>query len=152
MNVRLDDAIDLVAKQMTSLPGDDALAARIVGSLPERSTWSLQWFMPRLAVLAMLVVAGMMWSARNTTVVLTPLASSAKPLMTGLHVSIEAAPNRTMPLEPLERLEPLEPVVPRLDHEFSLPALAAIASLEDERLIVEPLAIADLPATNDFPR
>lgn len=154
MSTRLDDAIDLVAKQMTSVPADDALAARILDSLPPRSTWSLQWLMPRLAVLAMVVVAATTWTLRETTVELTPLAASAKPLMTELHAPMKAEPNRT---KPLERLEPVEPLELRRDHDFALAALAVdsldpVPLPDGDSLIVAPLEIADLPLTSDFPR
>ena len=165
---RLDSAIDAVAARMTRVEENNAFATHIINALPERSIWSGWLFhswAPRLAMLAVVIAAGILWSNRGShesssapsmiagqpTVVFTPLAASVK----------EAAPNRTMPLERVELLEPVEPLeVSRVDHERSLPALGAVTALafdsltpvslpEDAPLTLKPLEIADLPLTAD---
>ena len=156
----LDTAMDAVAKQLTHVEHDPHLSARIATSLPERSSWSLGWWAPRLALITIVVAAGIVWGNRGEVVTpASPLASS-QPFTTPtvLVASVrEAEPNRTMPLERLERLEPLEPREPaRSDFERSLSALDAVNALalaplapvslpEDAPLTLAPLAIADLP-------
>ena len=156
----LDDAIDTVAKQLTHVEHDPRLSARITSSLPGRSSWSLGWWAPRLAMIAVIVVAGVVWGNRRevSTPVASPLANS-RPITTPTALAAavrEAEPNRTMPLERLEPLEPLEPS--NVDFERSLPAIGAVAALEldslapvslpeDAPLTLEPLAISDLPLT-----
>ena len=159
---QLDEAIDAVAKQLTHVEDDPRLPARIAASLPERSSWSLGWWAPRLAMIAVVVAAGVVWGNRGEEVtpgVVSPLASS-QPITTPLVLAAavrEAEPNRT---RPLERLEPLEPLEPTIDFERSLPPLAAMSSLElgalspaaleaSDNLILEPLAVDDLPLTPD---
>lgn len=159
----LDDAIDIVAARLTHVDDDPAIASRIVNSLPERAGW-LGWLFhswaPRLAMIAIVVASGIVWSSRPEvpSPISTPLAS-APPVTTpaALVASVrEAEPDRTMPLEHLERLEPVE--LSRVDFDRSLPAIAAVRSLEldslapvslpeDAPLTLEPLAIADLPLT-----
>jgi hypothetical protein len=167
----LDHAIDQVAARLTHVDDNAALAARIISALPERVAW-FGWLFrswaPRLALIAV-VVAGIVWGSRVREVSApdaSPIASS-QPITTPtvLVASVrEAAPNRTMPLELLERLEPLEPserMEPTADFERSLAAIAAPESLvlgalaptvlpASERMIVEPLALTDLPLTADF--
>ena len=159
----LHQAIDQVAARLTRVDENDALAAQIINALPARVTWfgwlSHSWA-PRLAMIAVIVAAGMVWSTRReaSTPVASPLASSrpiAAPTVLVAAVR-EAEPIRTMPLEPLE---PLEPVETRLgDHERSLPALDALSALaldalapvslpEDAPLTLAPLAITELPLT-----
>jgi len=162
---RLDEAIDQVAARLTRVDDNGALASQIINALPERVSW-FGWLFhswaPRLAMVAIVVAAGIVWGNRGqevSTPGASPLASS-QPITTPivLVASVrEAAPNRTMPLEHLEALEPLE----RREHDFerSLPAIEAVAALaldalapvslpEDARLTLEPLAIADLPLTD----
>ena len=50
----LDDAIDSVAARLTKVTDDDALATRILASLPDRSLWFLHSWIPRLAITAIL--------------------------------------------------------------------------------------------------
>jgi hypothetical protein len=160
----LDEAIDQVAARLTRVDENDALAAQIISALPERLSWfgwlSHSWA-PRLAMIAIVVAAGIVWGNRRevSTPIALPLAST-QPVTTpiALVASVrEAAPNRTMPLERLERLEPLEPLQPaRSDFDRSLPAIAAMSPLEleslapvslpeDAPLTLAPLTIADLP-------
>jgi hypothetical protein len=163
---RLDQAIDRVAAQLTRVEDNDALAVQIINALPERVSW-FGWLFhawaPRLAMIAIVVAAGMVWGSRRevSTPGASPLASS-QPVATPVALVApvrEAAPDRTMPLEHLERLELVEPLESeRSDFDRSLPAIAAMRSLEleplapaslpeDALLTLEPLAIADLPLT-----
>ena len=169
---RMDDAIDQVATRMTRADDNDAaLAARIVASLPERVTWfdwlSQSWA-PRLALIAIVVTAGWLVTRRDTSSLvkpedrvarvepMAPVVAPASPVENPEPLE-PLAPVEPNPMEPLEPLEPLEPVEPR-DHEYSLPAITAVAALsldslsserlpEDAPLTVAPLAIADLPLT-----
>ena len=158
----LDRAIDDVARQLTYVEPDPHLSARIALSLPTRSTWSLQWWAPRLAAIALVVAAGILWANRAQQVTHdgSPLAS-ADPIATptALIATVrEAEPNRTPPLETVEPLEPLELV--RGDFDGSLPAIETLGSLaleplapsrlaEDAPLTVAPLALADLPLAGE---
>ena len=160
---RLDESIDHVARHMVRVADADDLASKIISALPERVTW-FGWlthsWVPRLAMIAVVVASGIVWGNRRevSTPGTSPLASSqAIVAPTALVASVkEAAPSRTTTLEPLELLAPLEPE--RVDHERSLPAISAVASLEfdslatvslpeDAPLTLAPLAIADLPLT-----
>ena len=159
----LDEAIDAVAARLTRVADNDALAARIVDALPERSIWHgwlWQSWAPRLAVIAVVVVAGVMWMNREHDVTpgAPPLASVRPdaPVVEFVAAVRELEPNRTQPLEPLEPVEPLEPSVPRSDFERALPAIDTLSSLEldalaparlaeDAPLTVAPLSLADLP-------
>ena len=161
---RLDDAIDDVVTRMVHVKENDALATQIIHALPERVSW-FGWLFhswaPRLAMIAIVVVAGIVWGNRTppTTPQLDPLARTvtATTEPAAFVASVRpAAPIRTMPLEPVEPLEPLEPS--RTDFDRSLPELAAVASLDfdslapasllaSEGLVLESLVIADLPLT-----
>jgi hypothetical protein len=139
-----DRAIDAVAKGMTHGADDPLLAARIVASLPERTTWP-GWWMPRFAGLAALFVvaaSSMLLINRQPA----PALPALLPATSGFMVA--ALPSAPAPLglgtKPLELLEPLEPVKP--DHEYSLPALAVETLIEPARL-----AIVDLPLSGEFP-
>lgn len=170
MKLRLDDAIDRVAARITSVEEDDALAARIASSLPERSQWSLHWLMPRLAIAAALAI-GM------TLVVLQTFDEGSPTVLrsenTGSRIveprSIVEPPSndrRTSVERPLRvRRTTVEPSSndPRTegDHEYSLAAIAAPEALgvgslardalpADDGLAIAPLVIADLPLTADF--
>jgi len=161
---RLDDAIDHVVTRMVRVEENDTFASRIVNALPERVSW-FGWLFhssaPRLAMIAIVVAAGIVWGNRTpaTTPQLEPLAStSIAPEPTALFATVrEAEPNRTMPLERLAPMERME----LSDFERSLPALGAVAVLEfdslapvsspeDAPLTLTPLAIADLPLTAEF--
>lgn len=157
----LDDAIDSVAARLTKVTDDDALATRILASLPDRSLWFLHSWIPRLAITAMLAAAVSLvvlrtFEGRSTGVLRTE--SSSAPF-----VAFRAAVERTT-VEP--KLIVHRTSVERLsndrrtsaDHEHSLLALAppAVLSLKavapselpgQGLLTVEPLAIADLPLT-----
>jgi hypothetical protein len=164
----LDEAIDQVAARLTRVDDNDALAANIINALPERVSW-FGWLFhswaPRLAMIAIVVAAGMVWGNRRevSTPIAPPLAS-VQPVAapTALVAAVrEAVPNRTMRLERLERLERVAPFAPsgqRVDFDRSLPAIAAVSPLEfgslapvslseDAPLTLAPLTIADLPLT-----
>lgn len=162
---RLDDAIDAVAARLTRVDDNAALAAQIITALPERVTW-FGWLFhswaPRLAMIAVVVAAGMVWGSRGQTVRapdLSPIVST-RPITTPtvLVTAVrEAEPNRTMPLEDLEPLERMEPAA---DFEFSLPAIAAPDALSvsvlapeslagAEALSLAPLTIAELSLTEE---
>ena len=175
---QLDDAIDHLVARMVRVEEDDTLASRIVSALPERNTWfgwlSHSWA-PRLAMIAMVVAAGLVWGNRGqleNTPIEPPLASAQPttalaPLVASVR---EAEPNRTMRSESAfarhnsselrrdKRLEPVEPMELVSDFERSLDAIAAPDALvlqslappslpEDAPLTLEPLVIADLPLT-----
>ena len=162
---RLDEAIDHVVTRLVRVEDNDALVTHIINALPERERW-FGWLFhswaPRLAMVAIVVVAGIVWGNRKpATPQIGPLASTLTTTQPAAFVASvrEAAPNRTMPVEPVERLEPLEPS--RIDFDRSLPAIAAVAALNfdslapdalpaSEGLILESLVIADLPLTAEF--
>jgi hypothetical protein len=164
---RLDDAIDDVVTRLVHVKENDALATQIINALPERVSW-FGWLFhswaPRLAMIAIVAVAGIVWGNRTpaTTPQLDPLASTLTvPQPVVLVASVrEAEPNRTMPLE---HLEPLERMEPSADFDRSLAAVAApgvltIESLSpaslpaEDALAIAPLAIADLALTAEsFP-
>lgn len=180
-SAKVDDAIDHVAARMTRVDDDPMLASRIVAALPERSAWSLRWLMPRLAITAAL--AGL-----AITVVLRTFdegSTGVGPAEAGHH-SVSgggaAAPGGVGPAQVghhgvgVNSAKPINVVsafrrtdsgrttsaLDGPDHEFSLPAIEAVAALdvnalapanlpEDAPLTVEPLVIADLPMTEEFP-
>jgi hypothetical protein len=160
---RLDEAIDHVVTRMVRVEENDVLATQIVNALPERASW-FGWLFhswaPRLAMIAVVVAAGIVWGNRKPapTPQPNPLASTMSAIGPVALVAAvrEAEPNRTMPLEPVEPLEPLEPS--SMDFDRSLPAIAPVVSLNfdslapdalpaSEGLVLESLVIADLPLT-----
>jgi hypothetical protein len=162
---RLDDAIDDVVTRMVHVTENDALATQIIHALPERVSW-FGWLFhswaPRLAMIAIVVVAGIVWGNRTPppTPQLDPLASTRTvPQPVVLVASVrEAEPNRTMPLERVAPLERMERLISAADFDRSLPAIGAVASLDfdslapaslpaSEGLVLESLVIADLPLT-----
>jgi hypothetical protein len=162
---RLDAVIDQVAARMVAVPDDCEMTLRIVSALPERAS-RLRWLIPQFAAIGALVIAAIMWTTRNDRTPETVLVpTSAGTRMTGLANPVAAnepgTALRTMPLERVEHLERMEPAMSAsADHERSLPAIAAMRSLdfeslapvslpEDAPLTMEPLAIADLPLTAD---
>jgi hypothetical protein len=164
---QLDDAIDRVATRLTHVEDDTVFASRVIALLPERTTWFgwlTQSWAPRLAMIAVIVVAAVLWNGRRTTEAPAgsqPLASVAtvkQPSMLVASVPREAlAPVRTKPLERLEPMEPMEPFV-------GLPSVASpvaidLASLNpgdlpaEGSLSVPSLVIGDLPLTAEtFPQ
>jgi len=159
-SAKLDDAIDQVAKQLTHVDEDAALAARIVAALPDRPTW-FGWLIgswtPRFAMIALIIATGVFLNRAPKSVASIPgtlIAGSFAPVT--FVASVNPEPPRTMPLEHLERVKPLEPLdVEKPDHQFSLPSLASVAALsmkslspdalpEEGALSIAPLAIADL--------
>jgi hypothetical protein len=168
----LDDVIDRVAKQLTRVEDDPHLASRIAASLPDRSRSVFGWWAPRLAMIAVVVAAAIVWGTRaprESAHVVQPLASS-QPLatpVTFVAAVIDLLEPGPMPLERVEPMEPMEPmglVRAAHDFEFSLPSIEAVASLEleviapeglpeDAPLTLAPLAIGELPmAENISPR
>jgi hypothetical protein len=160
---RLDESIDHVASRMTRVEQNDAFASQIINALPERVTW-FGWlthsWAPRLAMIAVVIAAGILWSNRGShesSSGPSPIAGQPIAAFTPLVASVrEAAPNRTMPLERVERLEPME--LSNVDFDRSLPAIVAMNALqldslapvslpEDAALTLLPLAIEDLPLT-----
>ena len=163
---RLDEAIDHVVTRMVRVEENDALATHIINALPERVTW-FGWLFhawaPRLAMIAIVIAAGIVWGNRTpaTTPQLDPLAgklTATEPVALFAAVR-EAEPNRTMPVEPVERMEPVEPVeLAKVDFDRSLPSIGTVAALDfdslalaslpaSEGLVLESLVIADLPLT-----
>ena len=162
---RLDDAIDRVVTRMVGVEENEALASQIVNALPERVSW-FGWLFhswaPRLAMIAMIVAAATVWGSRRPTAApqLDPVASTLTAAEPAAFVATvrEAEPGRMLPLERLEPVERMEPLAAAADFERSLPSLGAVAVLEfdslapdvlpaTESLVLEPLAIVDLPLT-----
>ena len=168
MNVnrdRLDESIDQVASRMVRVAGDDDLASKIISALPERVTW-FGWlthsWAPRLAMIAIAVTAGIMWGTRRPQPIAPAAVIASVPTIlapTGFATAVkELEPNRTKPVESLEPLEPMEPS--SVDHERSLPSIAAVGALsidalvpvslpEDAPLTLKPLAIDELPLAGE---
>jgi hypothetical protein len=159
----IDTAIDQVAARMVQVREDADLALRIAAALPERNTWFGWWshsWAPRLAMIAIVVAAGLVWDKRGAieNAPIEPPLARAQPMtaLAPLVASVrEAERSRTMPLEHLEPVEPIELVS---DFERSLEAIPAPDALvlqslaapslpEDAPLTLEPLVIADLPLT-----
>jgi hypothetical protein len=157
---RLDETIDHVVVRMVRVEENAALASQIINALPERAGW-FGWLFhswaPRLAMIAIVVAAGMVWGNRKPapTPQPNPLASTMSAVEPVAFVAAvrEAEPSRTMPVEPVERREPST-----MDFDRSLPALAGVAPLDfdslapdtlpaSEGLVLESLVIADLPLT-----
>jgi len=169
---RLDEAIDLVAARMTHVDDDAALASRIVAALPERPAWSLHWLMPRLAITAALALATAFvvlrsFDDRSATVLQTENAPApvVAPAPVAQRAVVEAPPIVPRGIgRPASNAPRTAEDLDRPDHDFSLPAIAAVAALnvdtlmpaslpEDEPLTVAPLTIADLPLGGEsFPR
>lgn len=188
---RLDDAIDRIAARMTNLEDDAALAGHIVAALPERSARSWRWLMPRLAVgtFAALTVAVVLRPFYDGPTGVGPAkaghhSGSVTAAEPGHHSDSATAPepgHRTAgigPAKPGHHSASVDPrgvsvvyafrrtssgtMVDRPDHEFSLPAIEAVAALAVDALTpselasepgveLEPLVIADLPLTAEFP-
>ena len=169
--VDLDDAIDRVAKRLTHVEDDAVFASRVIASLPERTTW-FGWlthaWAPRLAMIAMIVVAAVLWNNRRRTEspagsqLLASVPTVSEPSTFVASASREPlAPLRTRLLGPLEPVEPLEP---RSDFDRSLPAVVSpvaidVASLKtgalpaEDSLSLPSLVVADLPLTAEtFPQ
>ena len=162
---QLDQAIDHVAARLTHVTDDEGLALRIMETLPDRSGWSLQWLMPRLAFTAMLAVAIAYvvlqpFGERSTDVLRTEVVSASAVELAA------AAPEHRTNVEPalfvrrtiVERPQNDRRTIDVPDFERSLPSLVAVAALEfdslapvslpeDAPLTLAPLAIADLPLT-----
>ena len=162
---RLDEAIDQVAKRLTSVAEDDTLAARIANALPERSTWLLRSWIPRLAI-----TAGLALGAIAISVVLQPFDEGSTDVLrtasaSAPFVELHAAVERT-PVEPelivrrtiVERTLNVRRTTP--DHERSLAAIDAPDALalrsvaprelaSQAPLEVESLEIPDLRLTSE---
>src|SRR5262245_52530179 len=79
----LDDVIDRVSARLTHVDEDPLFAARVIASLPERVTW-FGWlthsWAPRLAMIAIVAGAAVLWNGRKATEVapvLQPLTVAA---------------------------------------------------------------------------
>ncbi len=164
----LDAAIDRVAARMVALPDDGEMTLRIVSALPERSS-RLRWLMPQFAAIGALALAALAitvvlrtFDDRSTTVLRSAvLRSPAVELATAAvehRTTREPASNVRRTFAAPSQNDRRTTDVP--DHERSLPAIAAIRSLdfdslapvslpEDAALTLEPLVIADLPLTAD---
>jgi hypothetical protein len=164
----LDDAIERVGARLTRVEQDDELLARIVARLPRRSSslgWLLGAWAPRLAIVALgaIAITGVLAPLEDPSTAVLRTENANLPTVQ-LRASIEpVVPNRTKPLERLEPPERPEPLVQVTvaDHEFALPAIAAVAPLALDNLMpasmsaaapltLAPLAIVELPLTADF--
>lgn len=169
----LDTAIEAVAKQLTQVEHDPHLSARIAASLPERSSWSLGWWAPRLAMIALVVAAGLVWANRGLEVPPPPVVLTGGPAFVPTKFPTEVLPDvpvtvaSSNPRQNDRRNDPWNDRRNdrRNDFEHSLPSIPDVAPLEldaivpaslpqDGLLTVEPLSIEDLPLTAepDFPR
>jgi hypothetical protein len=157
----LDDAIDSVAVRLTHVTEDEGLATRILASLPDRSPWALHWWMPRLAITAALgigvaLVVLRMFDDRSTGVLRTENASapfmefraavertSVEPELNDRRTTVERPSNDRRTIADFDRsLEPIaSPAV------LSFRAVTPSDLPGQGTLVVEPLAIADLPLT-----
>ena len=166
---RLDDAIDAVAARLTQVADDDALAARISSSLPDRRVgfgWILTGWAPRLAVLALGAVAvTVVLRSLNTNVPTGVPAEVQTEVQKAVQAGVQTGAQTNDRVN--DRVNPRvnDRVNPRAndrvndrDHEFSLPAIAspdaltvgvlAPASLPvEDALSLAPLEIAELPLT-----
>lgn len=157
MKDHIDQAIDTVAARMTAVEEDRDLALRIANALPQRSMsigWVARFAWGSLATVAIIIVALRSFSGGSTKALRT---ENAVPVLAAPIVEPQPNPRRTgvNPAVVVRRTiaEPsLDDRRTNRDHEFSLPALAELAPLEDEALDLAPLEIADLPLTSDFPR
>ncbi|HUQ86573.1 MAG TPA: hypothetical protein VM096_03380 [Vicinamibacterales bacterium] len=163
MTDHLDCAIDRVAAEMTRVQNNDALASQIISALPDRTVrpgWMFQSWMVRVAMIAMIVTAGLVWSARRASEVPRVDVLASTQLVTTpselIAIALEAQPNRTMPREPVEPMEAVEPS--ETDFDRSLSSIGAVPSLtldsltpallpQSERLVLESLVIGDMPLT-----
>jgi hypothetical protein len=144
----LDHVIDRVAARLTRVDDDPLITARIVAALPDRSPWRGWLFdswVPRLAVLAIIITGGILWSRTAVKPVTEPplAALASAPLMAPLRAAVEPEPLPKDRPVPGGKAYPDGNVLPdgnAADHEFSLPAMTAVAALD-----VDALAPADLP-------
>ncbi len=164
--VSLDDAIDRVAARLTHVDDVPVLAARIANALPERSSgWAIGWVVAGLASLALIAVlrqfdegSTVVLRTGNASVALTPSVAAALPTPAGTTVEPQIA-RRTF-LEPSLNPRRTDDYV---DHEFALPALAPAEALSmtslntdelpaEDALTIDPLGVAELPLSADFPQ
>jgi hypothetical protein len=164
---QLDDAIDSVARRLTHVEDDPVFASRVIAALPERATW-FGWlthsWAPRLAMIAVIVVAAVLWNNRRTTELPAVIASTN---IAGNCICIvdPDRPTNLEPVEPRTRTRTLEPWNPgTLEPFVGLPSVAPpvaidLASLttsalpEEDSLSLPSLVIADLPLTAEtFPQ
>ena len=167
---QLDQAIDHVAARLTHVTHDEALARRIIETLPERSGWSLHWLMPRLAITAVLAIG-------VSLVVLRMFDERSTNVQTGVQTNVQTNVQTDVPTHALsndrlnarpngrmndrlnvrlnvrlnDRLE-----VPDFDRSLealdalgalSLASVAPSVLLEDALLTLPQLAIEELPLT-----
>lgn len=166
--MKLDHAIDHVARRMTQVEDDDQLAQRILRALPARRTrwfWTLApGFAVALALSSLVVL--LTFDGGSTKVLRTE--SSRRPMVAFNALAVTA---RTPAVEPVlnGRRTLVEPplndrrtLVEPPDYERSLPALDALAALsisslapqalpDAQALTLEPLSIAPLSVTESVP-
>jgi hypothetical protein len=160
----LDAAIDAVAKQLTRVEDDPHLASRIVASLPDRSRSLFGWWAPRLAMVAVVMAAALVWATRGSNENVPTRVLASVPIEVPPNVPIEVVPEVPQNGRANDRPDP--PQNDRWndrwndrDFDHSLPSIADVASLEldaiapsslpeDAPLTLVPLAIPDLPAAD----
>lgn len=177
MKDHLDDAIDRVASRMTHVDDDPALAWRIEAALPARAGGTWQWLLPRLAITTAIAAGTVLIVLRSfddgSTGVLRTFDDGSTDVLRSEAARapiVELARSMTAEVpRPLnDRRTSVEPSSndrrTDVDHEFSLPAIAAVESLllnslapealpVGDALVVAPLAIADLADDGPvFPR
>ena len=162
MNIRrdsLDEAIDQVAKRLTRVEDDAALATHIIGALPERTTWfgwKLRFALAAIAVAATVGVVLRTVDDGSTDVLRTEVASAPFVEFRAVVEPTTVEPERIVRRTTVERSSNVRRTT--ADHERSLEPIAAPASLAlmtlapsdlpvQGALVVEPLTIADLPLT-----
>ncbi|MEP6782441.1 MAG: hypothetical protein ABI983_02160 [Acidobacteriota bacterium] len=164
--IKLDDAIDDIARRMTQVEDDDQFAQRIVGALPERRARWYWMLAPGFALALLALVVLRSFNGGSTGVLHTenasgPIVAFNALAVTASTVTVEPSlnPRRTI-VEPSlnDRRTYVEPP----DYERSLPALEALDALslpslappalpDALALTVEPLAIAPLAMTGPVP-
>ncbi|HYB93383.1 MAG TPA: hypothetical protein VEC39_00320 [Vicinamibacterales bacterium] len=161
---RLDDAIDCVAARLTQVEDDPQLAARLISALPPRRI-SLRMFSgwaPRLAAIGVVAMVLAYLLTGNPTDVspgvralvhLAPYPPAMySEVAAGVRVEDRSGERANLRARPNDAANDLWNDHERSLESLSLGELAAAELPADEALVVEPLAIADLPLTAEsFP-
>ena len=157
----LDEAVDQIATQLVRVEDNEGLSTRILASLPDRSPWLLRSWIPRLAMTAALAAAVSLVALRTFDDRATGalrMKSAGGPFVEfraaieRTSVGPELIVRRTIVERPKNDRRTIE------DFDRSLAKIAALAPLalrtvapgdlpSQGALVVEPLAIPDLPLT-----
>jgi hypothetical protein len=163
--VDLGGVIDHVAAAMVAVPDDPEMVTRIVSTLPDRSS-RRGWLIPQFAALSAIVIAVLIWSAREPSRAPTVLpviemaaVTSFPGVVTAREPGIPREPGTsrepgtlvTQPSKPPEPPEPSEPWQ-RSDFDRSLPPLLMTELKPVElpaspALVLTSIDVAALPLT-----